>query len=89
MGSKNLSSKRKTELNQGKDALEFVNDRFDIRSSVTSLHQMMQEVTKDEFSAKNVNAACNCVAQLNQTINTTIKAAKFLTSSKKSQDEEE
>ena len=31
-----------------------------------------------DFNANNVNAACNCVARINETIDTAIKAAKFL-----------
>lgn len=58
--------------------VEYVQDRFDVKSSVEQLHKMMKEVTKEEFSAKNVNAACHCIHQLNETINTTIKAARFL-----------
>lgn len=58
--------------------VEYVQDQFDIKSAVTQLHSMMKEVTKDEFNAKNVNAACHCIHQLNETINTTIKAARFL-----------
>ena len=58
--------------------VEYVQDQFNIKSSVEHLHRMMKEVTEDEFSAKNVNAACHCIHQLNETINTTIKAAKFL-----------
>ena len=78
-----------TEVVQGKNELkvsshdrrndvEFIQEKFDIKSSVEQLHKMMQEVTKEEFSAKNVNAACHCIHQLNETINTTIKAARFL-----------
>ena len=58
--------------------VEYVQEQFDIKSSVEQLHSMMKEVTKEEFSAKNVNAACHCIHQLNETINTTIKAARFL-----------
>lgn len=77
------------EVAQGKNGLkvsshdrrgdvEYIQGKFDIKSSVTHLHDMMKEVTKEEFSAKNVNAACHCIHQLNETINTTIKAARFL-----------
>lgn len=58
--------------------IEYIQDQFNIKSSVEQLHTMMKEVTKDEFTAKNVNAACHCIHQLNETINTTIKAARFL-----------
>lgn len=58
--------------------VEYIQNRFNVKSSVEHLHKMMKEVTKEEFSAKNVNAACHCIHQLNETINTTIKAARFL-----------
>lgn len=62
--------------------IEYIQDKFDIKSTVTQLHTMMKEVTKEEFSAKNVNAACHCIHQLNETMNTTIKCAKFLRENK-------
>lgn len=58
--------------------IEYIQDQFNIKSTVTQLHTMMKEVTKEDFSAKNVNAACHCIHQLNETINTTIKASRFL-----------
>lgn len=58
--------------------VEFIQDKFDIKSSVEHLHKMMKEVTSEEFNSGNVNAACHCIHQLNETINTTIKAARFL-----------
>lgn len=65
--------------NEGKKSdIIFIQDKFGISESVNHLHKMMVEVTKDEFNAKNVNAACHCIHQLNEVINTTIKAAKFL-----------
>lgn len=78
-----------TEVVQGKNELkvtpldrrsdvEYIQDRFNIKDSVEHLHKMMKEVTKEKFDAKNVNAACHCIHQLNETINTTIKAARFL-----------
>jgi hypothetical protein len=39
---------------------------------------MMKDVTSKEVNAANVNAACNCISQLNNTLNTVISAAKFL-----------
>lgn len=64
--------------NDRRQDVEYIQDQFDIKSSVEQLHTMMKEVTKEEFTAKNVNAACHCIHQLNETINTTIKAARFL-----------
>jgi hypothetical protein len=56
----------------------FVDEKFKISETVNKLHKMMTEVTKEDFSAKNVNAACHCISQLNATINTVIGAARFL-----------
>ena len=58
--------------------IEYINKTFGIGKTVTKLHEMMDDITKDEISAKNINAACNCISQLNQTINTTIEAARYL-----------
>jgi len=38
----------------------------------------MEEVTKDEINPRTVNAACNCVQNLNSTIDMAIKAARYL-----------
>jgi hypothetical protein len=80
MDSKKLQGKHelKVSTNDRRNDVEYIQDQFDIKSTVEQLHIMMKEVTKEEFSAKNVNAACHCIHQLNETINTTIKAAKFL-----------
>lgn len=58
--------------------IEFVQEKFRISDTVDHLHHMMKDVTKGEVNAKNVNAACHCIHQLNETINTTILAARFL-----------
>ena len=73
-GSKEIQVKASDRRND----VEYIQERFNIKNTVEHLHQMMKEVTKEEFSAKNVNAACHCIHQLNETINTTIKAARFL-----------
>ncbi len=39
---------------------------------------MMKEVTKKEMTADTVNAACNCVTNINNTIKTAIAAARYL-----------
>jgi hypothetical protein len=41
---------------------------------------MMEKVTEKEISPDTVNAACNCVQNLNLTIKTAIQAARFLAS---------
>lgn len=60
------------------DKITFIDEKFKVGDSITQLHKMMKEVTKDEISPATVNAACNCVARLNETINTAIQAARFL-----------
>ena len=61
-----------------KDDIVFVQERFNIKKTVEHLHKMMEEVTAQEFTPETVNAACHCVHQLNEVLNTTIKASKFL-----------
>ena len=61
-----------------KSDLEFINKTFCVDKTVEHLHTMMTEVTKKEFNAQNVNAACHCVSQMNATINTVINAARFI-----------
>lgn len=60
------------------DKIHFIDEKFQVGSTITQLHHMMKEVTKQEINPATVNAACNCVARLNETINTAIQAARFL-----------
>lgn len=60
------------------DKIMFINNHFKVGQTLDQLHKMMIEVTQDEINPNTVNAACNCVARLNETINTAIQAAKFL-----------
>jgi DNA-binding CsgD family transcriptional regulator len=60
------------------DKIMFINDHFKVGETLDHLHKMMKDVTKQELNHNTVNAACNCVARLNETINTAIQAAKFL-----------
>ena len=59
-------------------ALTDINDRFGVGESVRQLQALMKEVTKEKITAETVNAACNCVHNINLTIKTAIQAAKFL-----------
>lgn len=59
-------------------ALRDVGQRFGIVSTVSELQRMMKEVTKKEVNSDTVNAACNCVQNINLTVKTAIQAAKFL-----------
>ncbi len=61
-----------------REKINFIDDKFKIGKAIDQLHNMMTEVTKDDMSAANVNAACNCVTRINETINTAIQAARFL-----------
>jgi hypothetical protein len=55
-----------------------ISNHFKVAETITHLHHLMKEVTKKEINASTVNAACQCVCRLNETIDTTIKAAKFI-----------
>lgn len=61
-----------------RSALTDISDRFGVRDTVRQLQHMMTEVTKEKITADTVNAACNCVQNLNLTIKTAIQAAKYL-----------
>ena len=84
MGTENLpttqdemSLSSSVSLNRKQD-IEFINETFRLKDTVNHLHDMMKDVTNKEVNARTVNAACNCVHQLNQTIDMAIKAARFL-----------
>lgn len=59
-------------------ALSSINDQFKVAESVQELQHCMREVTKQGMSAETVNAACNCVQNINNTIKTAIMAARYL-----------
>ncbi len=59
-------------------ALRGVDQQFNVSESVRTLQSLMRTVTEKELSANTVNAACNCVSQINSTMKTAIMAAKFL-----------
>lgn len=73
-GARALQSYQKTQ----EDKILFIDEKFKVGHTISHLHSMMKEVTKDEITPATVNAACNCVARLNETINTAIQAARFL-----------
>lgn len=60
------------------DKISFIDDKFKVGETIGHLHLMMKEVTRSGFNPNTINAACNCVARINETVNTTIQAAKFL-----------
>lgn len=59
-------------------ALKEIGEKFGVVETVKTLQFMMKEVTKDKVNPDTVNAACNCVQNLNLTIKTAIQAAKYL-----------
>jgi hypothetical protein len=61
-----------------RDALVDISERFGVVDTVKTLQHMMKEVTKKDINADTVNAACNCVQNLNLTIKTAIQAARYL-----------
>ena len=60
------------------DKINYVADKFSLGDTVNHLHKMMKSVTDKEITCDTVTAACMCVGKLNETIDTAIKAAKFL-----------
>lgn len=60
------------------EKIQFIDEKFQVGDTIRQLHRMMTEVTKEQINPSTVNAACNCVARLNETINTAITAARFL-----------
>lgn len=63
-------------------AVQFVDSQFGVSKTVGHLQALMTEVTKDKITAETVNAACNCVQNLNLTIKTAMQAARFLSERK-------
>lgn len=76
----NLQDKRNlaTVQKSQEEKIMFINNTFGVGSTIDHLHLMMKDVTKEGINPNTVNAACNCVARLNETINTAIQAARFL-----------
>ncbi len=72
--------KRQTQLapKSQEEKIQFIDEKFHVGDTIGQLHKMMKEVTKDQINPSTVNAACNCVARLNETVNTAITAARFL-----------
>lgn len=74
-----MSGKNLEVIPNGKQlALREISDKFGVVDTVKTLQHMMKEVTKKELTPDSVNAACNCVQNLNLTIKTAIQAARYL-----------
>lgn len=74
----NLPAPSRMDSDLQKEKVEFIDKKFDVTGTIKQLHYMMTEVTKDQINPNTVNAACNCVTRLNETIDTAIRAARFL-----------
>lgn len=71
-----------------KTAIQFVDSQFAVSKTVSHLQTLMTEVTKDKITADTVNAACNCVQNLNLTIKTAMQAARFISNTQRFTDDE-
>lgn len=65
-------------VDERRKAIRDISDQFGVAKTVGQLQKMMEEVTKEEINPNTVNAACNCVQNLNLTIKTAMQAARFL-----------
>lgn len=65
-------------VDERRKAIRDISDQFGVAKTVGHLQKMMEEVTKEEINSNTVNAACNCVQNLNLTIKTAMQAARFL-----------
>lgn len=66
--------------------MNFVDKQFQVSETVNHLQSLMKAVTSERVTPDTVNAACNCVQNLNLTIKTAMQAARFIASVR--QDEE-
>jgi len=60
------------------EKVNFIDKQFMISETMNHLGFLMKEITKEKIDTNTVNAACNCIARMNETINTSIQAARFL-----------
>ena len=65
-------------INKRKETVEFINKNYHVSDTVNHLNKLMHDVTKEEVTADSVNAACNCVNSLNDTIRVAMQAARFV-----------
>lgn len=77
-GSRNIGVVEKNNQN----SVGYVVETFKVNDTVNQLYTMMKEATSKDYSPNSINAACNCVARLNETINTVINAARFVAQDK-------
>jgi len=67
-------------INQNNSSLDAIDQKFKVGEVINHLHSMMKGVTKDEMNPATVMAACQCVSKMNEVMNTTMDAARFLRS---------
>lgn len=65
-------------IDERRRAIRDISDQFGVAKTVGQLQHMMENVTKDKITPDTVNAACNCVQNLNLTIKTAMQAARFM-----------
>lgn len=73
-------------VDKRKAAVQFVDQQFNVSKTVSHLQKLMTEVTKDKITSDTVNAACNCVQNLNLTIKTAMQAARFVSNTRDIED---
>ncbi|MGZ3733171.1 MAG: hypothetical protein ACXU9U_05485 [Parachlamydiaceae bacterium] len=90
MGKELISKERNAEnqIEKRKAAVKFVDQQFNVSQTVNHLQKLMTEVTKDRITADTVNAACNCVQNLNLTIKTAMQAARFVSNTARDMNED-
>lgn len=74
-----MSGKNIEVIDSGKQiALREINEQFGVVDTVRTLQKLMKDATAKEINTDSINAACNCVQNLNLTIKTAIQAARYL-----------
>lgn len=63
-------------------SVEYIDQQFNVSDTVSELRQLMKAVTSAHINADTVNAACNCVSNMNTTIKTAISAARYLSANR-------
>ena len=60
------------------EALNKIDQKFKVGEVMNHLHSMMKGVTENDMTPETVMAACQCVSKMNEVMNTSIDAARFL-----------
>lgn len=67
-----------TRVDVTSEALDKIDKKFKVGEVMNHLHSMMKGVTDKEMTPDTVMAACQCVSKMNEVMNTSIGAARFL-----------